>query len=745
MIAKQTYRYTIIALFLLIGIPGLSSCRKNPSFNAALYVDPLIGTDSVGTVFPGASAPFGMVQLSPDNGHGGWHHIAGYYYPDSLIASFSHTHLSGTGAGDMYDIAFMPVTLPALHSSEVVGGYYARFSHDDEQCHAGYYSVLLKPYDIRVELTATTRAGVQQYTFLNGADSAMIRLDLGRAINWDRTTDSHIVQIDRTTLQGYRFSDGWARNQKVFFYCRLSVAPDSIALFEEKITDDKGNETDAKRSYAHLYYYNLPPKAKIVVNTAISGVDEAGAKANLLTEAPETDFEKIRQETETEWQRQLSCIRVEGASKEELVKLYTALYRAKICPTTYSDTDGRYLGADRAIHRPDSGQVHYSTFSLWDTYRAAHPLLELINTKEQADMIHSLIDFGEQNQSILPVWNMWASETDMMIGHHSIPVIVSGIIKGVTSIAPERLKPLLTGTTNRDGYRGMDSYRRLGYVAQNNEHESVSKTLEYACNDAAVQAWAKHAGDEKMAAEYASRSQNYRNLWLPERGFFAPRKADGSRVEPFNPFAYTEDYTESNAYQYLFSVQHDTRGLMELMGGREAFGKRLDEFFFSATPDSIRLPIFSTGMIGQYPHGNEPAHHVLFLYNQARQPWKATDISRKILQDFYTTQPDGLCGNEDCGQMSAWYVFTSLGFYPVDPVSGQYELVSPLYPRSEITLQNGKKIKITARNLSAENIYIESVTVNGTPWRQSYITYDCIKNGVEIVFNMTAEKGKIWY
>lgn len=706
-------------------------------------VDPLIGTDSVGTVYPGASAPFGMVQLSPDNGHAGWHHIAGYYYPDSLIASFSHTHLSGTGAGDMYDVAFMPLTLPALYDDKVVGNYYAHFSHEQEQCHAGYYAVTLQPYDIRVELTATTRVGAQRYTYLQGADTAMVRVDLGRAINWDRTTDSHIDTLDVHTLQGHRFSDGWARNQRLFFQTRLSQSPDSIAFIREPIVEDA--DTIGHRCYANLYYYHLPANATLELFTALSGVDAEGAARNLAAEVSNADFDGLLKHTEQAWNEKLAAVQIEGATDDERTKLYTALYRTMICPTTYSDVDGRYLGPDGRIHQLPEGRVHYSTFSLWDTYRAEHPLLELIATRQADDMARSMLDFAEQNQGILPIWNMWASETDMMIGHHSISVVVSAMLKEITPTDSARVKALLLATTNRPNYRGLDAYRRLGYVPADSEGESVSKTLEYAYDDAAVAAWARFVGDSLMAQTYTRRAQSYTHLWDATSGFFRPRMADGAWLQPFSPFAYTKHYTESNAYQYLFSVQHDVPGLCNLMGGADKMAEQLDELFTTSTPDSVQLPIFSTGMIGQYPHGNEPAHHVLYLYNLVRQPWKAADLAYQITDQLYTTAPDGLCGNEDCGQMSAWYVFTSLGLYPLYPVDGLYWLVSPRYPRSTVQLDNGKTIEIVAENLSATHRYIAAVELDGEPWQQPYVPYERLVRGCQIKLHMTAARGKLWY
>ena len=648
-------------------------------------VYPMIGTDWVGNTYPGAATPFGMVQLSPDNGIPGWDRIAGYYYPDSTIAGFSHTHLSGTGAGDMYDISCMPTIAPVL-TAEPPLGVHAKFSHDQEKAHAGYYSVLLQPYNIRVELTATPRVGVQRYTFLQSSDSACITLDLNKAMNWDRCTDSKIEVVANDELQGYRHSDGWARNQQLYFYTRLSRPADSITIERIPLKDEPAHH----QGYVAKLHYRVKAGDQIV--------------------------------------------------------LTTALYRAQVCPTLYSDVDGRYLGADRQVHRLAEGQKHYSTFSLWDTYRAAHPLYNLIAPDDNRDMVQSMVDFGAQNQGHLPVWNMFASETDMMIGYHSVPVIVEAILRGIYQPAgAQQLTRLLRSTAERWGYRGLGDYDTLGYVPADKHEESLSKTLEYAYDDAAIAAWGKHIGDSALHRDYLRRAQSYAHLWDTVTGFFRPRLSDGTFKADFDPFAYTKDITESNAYQYLMSVQHDVEGLKAKMGGAEGLAQRLDEFFSAETPKHVELPIFSTGMIGQYAHGNEPGHHVIFLYNAARQPWRTAELSREVCQKFYTDRPDGLCGNEDCGQMSAWYAFAAMGFYPVDPVQGHYELTSPLWRESRIALPNGKVFTLTAEGLSDENCYIKSVTVNGQPYTKSFLTYDLILSGAKVTLEMTDQRGICWY
>ena len=748
-----------IGLLTTLALPAQHKQIVRPQYpRLSQRVNTFIGTDWVGNVYPGASAPFGMVQLSPDNGRAGWDYIAGYFYPDSTIAGFSHTHLSGTGAGDLYDISFLPVTLPALDDrltrkpqsgktgeEQAPIGIHARFSHATEVAKAGYYAVTLEPYNIRVELTATDRVGVQRYTFQKDADSVCIILNLDKAMNWDSLVHSDAEAISPTQITGFRYSDGWARNQEVYFATKLSRPAARIERTAIPYTLDTGEECKSVRYgiILRLYYNKVRAGESITLCTALSGVSKAGALKTLQAEAPHTDFNRYRQAATHRWDKRLAQIRLSSDTPDSLqTTFYTALYRAQICPTLYSDVDGRYLGADREIHQR-AGST-YSTFSLWDTYRAAHPLYSILQPNLQRDFVQSLIDFGEQNEGHLPVWNMFASETDMMIGYHSVPVIVEAVLRGIYVPKDKaKLLSLLRTTAERKGYRGLDDYRKKGYVASDREDESVSKTLEYAYDDDAIARYAAWMGEREVEKIYRERARSYRHLWDEKTGFFRPRKSNGEQDSVFDPFAYTKPFTESNAYHYLFSVQHDIDGLTKLMQGK--LGERLDEFFSAETPSHIELPIFSTGMIGQYAHGNEPGHHVIFLYNAARQPWKTTDLTHRVLKQLYTDKPAGLCGNEDCGQMSAWYVFASLGFYPVDPLSGRYELVTPLFRESTISLPNGRTLRLSAPELSEKKRYIKHVTINGRELRKSYITYDDVMQGGEIRFTLTDQPGSVWY
>ena len=495
-----------IGLLTTLALPAQRKQIVRPQYpRLSQRVNTLIGTDWVGNVYPGASAPFGMVQLSPDNGRAGWDYIAGYFYPDSTIAGFSHTHLSGTGAGDLYDISFLPVTLPALDDrltrkpqagktgeEQAPIGIHARFSHATEVAKAGYYAVTLEPYKIRVELTATDHVGVQRYTFQKDADSVCIILNLDKAMNWDRIVNSDARAISPTQITGFRYSDGWARHQKVYFTTKLSRP---AARIERTATPYILSKGQVGKSVGHgvilrLYYNKVRAGESITLCTALSGVSEAGALKNLQAEAPHTDFNRYRQAATQRWDKHLAQIRLSADTPDSLqTTFYTALYRAQICPTLYSDVDGRYLGADREIHQR-AGST-YSTFSLWDTYRAAHPLYSILQPDLQRDFVQSLIDFGEQNDGHLPVWNMFASETDMMIGYHSVPVIVEAVLRGIYVPKDKaKLLSLLRTTAERKGYRGLDDYRKMGYVASDREDESVSKTLEYAYDDDAIARYA---------------------------------------------------------------------------------------------------------------------------------------------------------------------------------------------------------------------------------------------------------------
>ena len=732
----------------LLAVPllAIAACTsvKNTENNYAQYVNPLIGTDFTGNTYPGAQVPFGMVQLSPDNGLPGWDRIAGYFYPDSTIAGFSHTHLSGTGAGDLYDISFMPVTRPYVEAPAPLG-IYSKFSHDREKASAGYYQVLLKDYNINVELTATERCGIQRYTFPKA--EASVFLNLKKAMNWDFTLDSYIKVIDSVTIRGYRFSQGWSPRQHVYFQTRFSKPFTACHIDTTAIeVKEKGRIGTA---YIARFDFNTEEGEQILVNTGISGVSMEGAAMNLQAEVPENDFDRYHTEAVANWNKQLSKIEVKGNNKDDLVKFYTALYHTMIAPTIYSDVDGSYYGPDNKIHKTD-GWVNYSTFSLWDTYRAAHPLFTYTEPERTNDMIKGFIAFYEQNGA-LPLWNLYGHETDMMIGYHAVPVIADAYLKGIGNFDPEKALEACVASANRDGYRGIGAYKKYGYIPYNDadnhggENWSLSKTLEYAYDDYCIARMAEKMGKKDIADEFYKRSRNYRNVYNPATSFMQPRDDKGAFIKNFNPDDYTEYITESNGWQYFWSVQQDIDGLIGLLGSKERFTQKLDSMFTYNPSADEDLPIFSTGMIGQYAHGNEPSHHVIYLYNKVNEPWKTQKYVAEVMHELYLNTPAGLCGNEDCGQMSAWFVFSAMGFYPVNPVSGEYEIGTPLFPEVKMNVADGKTFTVLAPAVSAENIYIQSVKLNGQPYDKSYITHEQIMSGATLEFEMGNQPGKVWY
>lgn len=726
------------ALPLCMGLACTPAPQEKVEEDLIGYTNPMIGTDFTGNTYPGAQVPFGMVQLSPDNGLPGWDRISGYYYPDSTIAGFSHTHLSGTGAGDLYDISFIPVTNPYKTGAEPLG-IYSSFSHNDESTSAGYYRVLLKDYNINVELTETERCGIQRYTFPEAESS--IFLNLKKAMNWDFTADSHIEVVDSCTIRGYRHSWGWSPKQYIYFQTRFSRPFDAFQLDTTAITTkDKGRIGTAAIA---RFDFKTKQNEEILVTTALSGTSMEAAARNLEAEAPKDDFDFYMKQAQENWTKELAKIEVASDDADKKTIFYTAMYHAMLAPTIYSDVDGSYFGPDGQGHQAE-GWTNYSTFSLWDTYRASHPLFTYLQPERVSDMIQCFLHLYEQNGA-LPLWNLYGWETDMMIGYHAVPVIVDAYLKGIGDFDPVKALEACVTTANRDDYRSIGFYKEKGYVASDHENWSMSKTMEYAYDDYCIARMAEAMGEKEIADEFYRRSQNYRNVFNPETSFMQPRDSKGNFIPNYDPEAYIEDICESNGWQYYWSVAHDIDGLIELTGGEARFAERLDSMFTYETADKSKLPIFSTGMIGQYAHGNEPGHHVIYLYNRVKQPWKTQQYAAQVMHTLYKNTPDGICGNEDCGQMSSWYVFSAMGFYPVDPISGQYEIGSPIFPEVKMYLANGKIFVVRAENVSDENIYIQSVTVNGQPYNKSYITHEMIMQGDTIHFVMGNKPGPVWY
>ena len=696
------------------------------------YVNPFIGTDGPGNTYPGATVPFGMVQLSPDIGIPGWDRIAGYFYKDSIISGFSHTHLSGTGAGDLYDILVMPTN--SRFSERVEDNNFkpfSRFSHDKETSSPGYYAVELLDYGIKAELTATERTGMHKYTFPKD-DNSQIYIDLGYALNWDSATETYFDIINDTTIEGYRKSTGWAKDQRIYFVIKLSKPYKYYQLYKnDTLTQSPATHKNLKL----ILNYNINQDEKIILKTGLSTANIHGAYKSLEKEAPHFDFETIKIKAETKWEKQLNKIKITTKDLEVKKIFYTMLYQSMLAPTLLSDYNGNYKGANDSIINAD-GYDRYDTFSLWDTYRAAHPLFTIIHPNRVSDMINSMLAHYKET-GLLPVWSMQGNETNMMIGYHAVPVIVDAYFKGIKNFDIELAYEACIKSATQNS-KNINDYIRLGYVPVDNDNEnwSVSKTLEYAFDDWCIAQFAKTLGKDDDYKTFIERSENWQNIYDDKNTFMRPKLKDGSFLKDFQAKDYSPYFCESNAWQYFWSVQHDIDGLVKKIGGNEAFEKKLDSMFTLNPLPEDKLPIFSTGMIGQYVHGNEPSHHVAYLYNYINKPWKTQKLTRRILQTQYKNKPDGHCGNEDCGQMSSWYILSSLGFYPVNPAQGKYVFGSPLFDEAIINLENGKKFMVKTINNSDDNIYIQSVNLNGKLLDRNYITHQEIIQGGVLVFDM---------
>jgi predicted alpha-1,2-mannosidase len=711
-------------LLLLISIAVKLFCQES----LIQFVNPFIGTDGHGHTYPGATVPFGMVQVSPDNGRNGWDWSSGYHYSDSLIKGFSHTHFSGTGVGDLCDVLLMPAMLSDPNAS-----YASQFSHQQEQAEPGYYQVKLSS-GINVELTATTRVGFHRYTFPRSNNSKII-IDLEHHVNWDSPVQSQINIVNSTTITGFRFSRGWAPNQKIFFAVKFSKPFKSFLIGDASGLRQKQKSIIEKGVKAVLEY-STKKNEQILVKVGISAVDIDGAMRNLEKEIPHWNFEKIRMQAQLLWEKELSKIRIttdDGAAKETF---YTALYHTMLAPIVYQDVDGRYRGGDDKIHTA-KGFTNYTIFSLWDTFRAAHPLFTLLQPERVNDFINSLLAFNREF-GYLPIWNFHANETYCMIGYHSVPVIVDAYLKGFRGFDADEAMIAMLKTAARDTL-GLQWYRKYGYIPSELEAESVSKTLEYAFDDWCIAQMAKQMGRQKEYDEFNERASYYKNLFDTSTLFFRGKLSNGTWREPFDPLSIhhrMNDYTEGNAWQYSWFVPHDVGGMIELYGGREKFVERLDSLFeqqTSLTGEHISPDV--SGLIGQYAHGNEPSHHIAYLYSFAKAPQKTAERVREIMTTMYNNSPFGLCGNEDCGQMSAWYIFSALGFYPINPAEGSYVFGSPLFELAEIRIDK-KVLKITASNVTSANKYIQSIFFNGKQISSFSIRHEEIVNGGELKMMM---------
>ncbi len=728
---NKIYIFAIIVVFTY-------SCKQEGNESTVLeeqftsYVNTFIGTDGPGNTYPGATLPFGMVQLSPDIGIPGWDRIAGYFYKDSIITGFSHTHLSGTGAGDLYDILVMPTN--SKFSKKIKENNYKPFSsysHGKESATPGYYTVDLLDYGIKAELTATDRVGIHRYTFPKDSLTA-IHVDLGYAINWDKPTDTYIEKINDSTLQGYRMSTGWAKDQRVYFVMQFSKPFKEYSVFKDDTIASlpvQGVNTKI------VLRYTTSEGEQIVIKTGLSTAGFEGAKASLKQETDDFNFDLYKEKAKKAWEKELQKIKITTLNKDKKIIFYTMMYQSMLAPTLLSDPNGDYKGANDTIANA-KGFKRYDTFSLWDTFRAAHPLYTIIQQERVPDMIRSLVAHYQET-GILPVWSMQGNETNMMIGYHAVPVIVDAYFKGFEFDAELAYKACKESAMVND--RQIDIYKDLGYIPVSEHHEnwSVSKTMEYAYDDWCIAMFAKDLGNEEDYTYFMKRSQNWKNIYNDKRSWLQPKDSLGNFIEPFIPKEYTPYFCESNAWQYYWFVPQDIEGLIKKTGGKERFAQKLDSMFSYESVPGDKLPIFSTGMIGQYAHGNEPSHHVAYLYNYVNQPSKTQELTRKIVEEQYKNEPNGHCGNEDCGQMSSWYIFSALGFYPVNPAQGVYHLGAPLFEKSEITLPNGKTFTCIANNSSDQNKYVKNITLNGKPLHKIFIEHKEIMNGGILEFEMS--------
>ena len=733
----------IFPAFFFNSCINTSNDKRNRETEFTEYVDPMIGTGAHGHTYPGVTLPFGMVQLSPDNGKSGWDWCSGYHYSSDTIAGFSHTHLSGTGVGDMYDISLLPLSSDILINSEdsipfSLEPYYAHFSHEIETATPGYYQVLLDNSGIMVELTATERVGFHKYTYPAGEPDATLVVNLMNSINFDRPLESHIKMISDTLYSGYRYSTGWAEDQKVFFTIRFSepvaeftsYSPDSTIINEEySIQGDKG--------VIGIFKFNLKEPGELMIKVALSSVSEENALLNMNDEIPDWDFESIRERAKETWNRELNKIKVESDDEDLLKIFYTAMYHSMLAPNLYNDVNNQYRGPDNMIYQLDEFPNYY-TYSLWDTYRAAHPLFTIIQQERIAGFINGMMEHYK-GSGLLPVWTLWGNETNTMIGYHAIPVIVDAYFKGLLNdFDPDSLYLALTASANQE-IRYTPLYKEYGYIPADTINNSVSTTLEYAYDDWCIGQMARDLEKNEDYEQYMKRSGSYRNIFDKSTNMMRAKMADGSWKTPFEPLnaGYDNDYTEGNAWQYTWYVPHNVDDLINLMGGDRVFNSRLDSLFTMSSDLDDNRALDVSGMIGQYVHGNEPSHHIAYLYNFSGQPWKTQERVNQIMKELYKTGEDGICGNEDCGQMSAWYIFSALGFYPVNPANGHYELGSPLFPQAEIVLHDELTFRIVANNLSEENIYVESVILNEEPLDRHYLLHDEIMAGGLLEFNMT--------
>ncbi len=743
------YRYIFIGVLLI-----QYSCKYNTTnssnevdFNPVAQVNPFIGTAGHGHTYPGATVPFGMLQVSPDNGISSWDWCSGYHYSDSIIIGFSHLHLSGTGIGDLADIRLMPVNKKVNLTGEFKSRdelpYKSLFSHSNEIASPGYYSVFLNDHKIKAELTSNLRTAYHKYTFAEN-DTQSVVIDLGFAINWDKATASGIKIVDNHTISGFRHSTGWAKNQKVFFVAKFSKSIEKFELVKDGNYVENIDNANGEKTFAQLFF-NSESSEELFVKVALSSVSEKNALENLSKD--NFSFEEVKNEANEVWNNNLSKILVESDNKDLKTIFYTALYHTQIAPVTFNDVNGEFRQENDSIVKANN-YTTYSTLSLWDTFRAQQPLLTITSQDVVSDIINSMLAYYEVKK-ILPVWTLYGNETNTMTGYHSIPVIAEAYLKGIRGFDIDKAYQAMK-TTMMQNERGLDYYKKYGYIPYNLLDESVTITLEFAYNDWCVAQIAKELGKEDDYRFFLDRSNAYQYLFDGETGFMRGKNDEGTKwKEPFDPkysaHRIHAEYTEGNAWQHSWFVLHDTENLIKMHGGDEKFTTKLEQLFTESseiTGENVSADI--SGLIGQYAHGNEPSHHIAYMFNYANKPWKTQYWVREILKTQYNTTPEGLSGNEDCGQMSAWYVFSSLGLYPFNPVSGEYLIGSPIFKKSTIKISDKISFMITAKDVSDDNIYIQSATLNGKEFNRTILTHKEIMQGGELSFVMGKIPNKNW-
>ena len=704
------------------------------------YVNVKIGSGGHGHVFVGASVPFGAVQLGPTSIPQSWDWCSGYHDSDQTVIGFSHTHLSGTGIGDLFDVTLMPVIGDVKYSRGVeddqTSGLWSYADRSKEIARPGYYSVPLTRYGITAEMTSTCRVGLSRYTF-PASDEAAVVIDLQNGGCWDSAYDTGIEIIDNNTVSGYRFSHGWAKNQKIFFYAVFDKPFESLEIIPVK-EDEFGSVKFGRACF------KTAAGDQVMVKVAISAVSEENAKMNMEAELPGWDFEATEKAAVAAWNKELSKAKVSGCDDDTKTVFYSALFHTMIVPSVFSDVNGEYRGADGLVH-PSVTHTTYTTFSLWDTYRAQMPLMTVLHPDREADMVNTMISINEE-QGRLPVWHLMANETNCMVGNPGIIAVADAVVKDIPGIDKEKAWDALKNTAMCDD-RGQDLRKRFGYIPSDLFNQSVAYDMEYAIADGAMSSAAEHLGKSEDAAYFRERSHSYRNYMDKETLQARGRLSDGSWRTPFSPYHSAHevtDYCEGTAWQYTWLVPQDYDGLVEFYGSKDLFIERLDSLFVADSHlegDNVSSDI--TGLIGQYVHGNEPSHHIIYFYTMAGQPWKTADLVRRVYSEFYQNNTEGLAGNEDAGQMSAWYVLSSLGFYEMEPASTRFWFGAPAFEKADVTVPGGV-LRIKAEGLDASNKYIQEVTLNGKKLDRGYVDYSEIMAGGDLVFKM-GDSPAVWY